>query len=1248
LSSPSITVRYDAQNAEAVVSANQKIVKSLDSLRTSTGSITSSVKQMETGFRADVFGSFGNSVAAADTKVTSFRTKLQAIGQQFGQNATSFGVATASIWGVYNAYDSLEKVQIRAHAAATRVSTLETTIATLTQRRAQAVEKGNVSAEQMAILDDRITNAHNKLAVAQERNADLQQDVTEAWAGFLSQVGPQSVAAIGSIVQLVTNLRGSFGGVIPAIRGFFSSIGGGTPVISQVNNAALASAPIFRNMAVAEDTAKVATTGLSASVKGLLISTGIGAIAVGIGFLIEALMRMSDASAQTAAETNKSFNDMAAGPDAYLEETTATMKEAQAVIDAHTQAIENAVNKQSSIYLRGLRERVQAERDEEARSRAVIATKIASLSSYYAALQKQYDSQGALINQWQGMDEKMNKVKSDLDEQVALYNKSASVIATYDKNLKSLTEQYDEAIAREKAAVASSKLLLDQQSGASTQLRTIIEQNKQRMDDWVRSMVRSGKTEEEIKLAAPDFIKANFGVAGSLDFQKIASEELNVILAKLLPSSKDVAKAMEDEKKAVEQANEEWIRHGEEIVQRVKEKNLELDAEQKLVDTLASGINVRTQSEKITEAQVSIAQKQKDSILENNKALAEQAIKYGVNTAWVAKLISDTKDYTDELNQIIAANVNWNEALNDSTIKLETIHAGQAQATTGMKDWVTGLVKGQAEADRTRVLVDSLAKSLGIDMTQAAHMTTEELKNLIAKGFMGATDAAVEFERQLSTTIHTARDFFSQLTGADTMKDFNKQWKEMDFGKLGKGALKDIKDFFKTIHDNKDSGKEMATDINLIISSIGVLGDKLKDSTIHKAAENIIKQFKGFKGVSDEAKQGMNDLFEPMTKLKGVALDGYIQKTAAAMQKYVEVTADGVFSAQDYRDVQALLPDDLKKGGDAADTAKDQYAGLDETQTKIAENNILARTINQITIDLNLQGRAVRGLTTDFGNLVDIMKQMQALKGGGGNGKGGFSNVVYETGTTVNTPESPESHKTVLPNGTVVDDSQLQDKTVTITFKAVATQFIQVADAVLKRVQFIDALRPIVDFLGDHRAFMKAAIDVFNRQAAIDKLRPIVEFLGDHRAFMKAAIDVFQRQAAIDKLRPIVDFLGDHRQFMKAASDVEAKVKQIDGMVATVTIKAKRVGNFTAQHGMHATLADDAFIYAHKGERVDIAPPHEQERGAMHLTNNTSTMISSPKTIFLEMPVYLFPGAGMLTKIIKQIPLEDTGMYSAA
>ena len=46
---------------------------------------------------------------------------------------------------------------------------------------------------------------------------------------------------------------------------------------------------------------------------------------------------------------------------------------------------------------------------------------------------------------------------------------------------------------------------------------------------------------------------------------------------------------------------------------------------------------------------------------------------------------------------------------------------------------------------------------------------------------------------------------------------------------------------------------------------------------------------------------------------------------------------------------------------------------LTEEQQKIADNNILTRTINQVTTNINLQARAVRGATKDWGNYQNIM-----------------------------------------------------------------------------------------------------------------------------------------------------------------------------------------------------------------------------------------------------------------------------------
>jgi len=182
----------------------------------------------------DPLSGLSNAISTADTKVQSFGTRLKGIGSAVAQNATSFGVATASIWGVYNAYDGLIKVQIRAEQASNRVRTTQTTLNALEAKRQAMLEKGNATAEQVAMIDEKIANTKAKLATGLEREADLAGDVQEAWAGFASQVGPQVVAAMGSIAQVGTVLAASsskFGvlknalvNTIPSLLGFKSRV----------------------------------------------------------------------------------------------------------------------------------------------------------------------------------------------------------------------------------------------------------------------------------------------------------------------------------------------------------------------------------------------------------------------------------------------------------------------------------------------------------------------------------------------------------------------------------------------------------------------------------------------------------------------------------------------------------------------------------------------------------------------------------------------------------------------------------------------------------------------------------------------------------------------------------------------------------------------------------------------------------------------------------------------------------------
>gem|GEM_PF-5889121 len=265
-----VSVRFDAIGAEKVVAASNSIVTSFTKVNTAAGQLRTSTGQLANAPFAGMFTSLNTPLTQATTKIEGFRAKLSSLGSALGQQATSFGVATASVWGIYNAYDSLTKVEIRAHAATVKVSTLETSLAALIERRRLAMAKGNLTGEQMSILNEKIANTQEKLSVAQERSADVAQDVQEAWAGFLSTVGPQVVAAGSSVAQLATVFKGSFkdtGGLINTLK---TAIGGLIPSFNNTKSAATILTNAITGISAGVGPAKTALTGLSASASPLI------------------------------------------------------------------------------------------------------------------------------------------------------------------------------------------------------------------------------------------------------------------------------------------------------------------------------------------------------------------------------------------------------------------------------------------------------------------------------------------------------------------------------------------------------------------------------------------------------------------------------------------------------------------------------------------------------------------------------------------------------------------------------------------------------------------------------------------------------------------------------------------------------------------------------------------------------------------------------------------------------------------
>ena len=1009
-----ITVRYDVVNPESIVNANTKIIKSLDATRTSFGLITTSVRQMESGFRADALGAFTTSVTNADTKVSSFRTKLSQIGTTFAQNATSFGVATASIWGVYNAYDSLEKVQIRAHAAAQRVATLETTVATLTERRRQAVLKGNASAEQMAIIDDRITNAHNKLAVAQERNADLQQDVNEAWAGFASQVGPQAVAAGASIVQLATNLKGQMGGVVPAIKGFFAAFTGGGPVIGTVANEALKSSPIFQNMSNAMNQARFSSIQLSGAMKGLLLGGGIALGIIAVGEAINFFREQEVKSVTEGAAMQKSLASADASMELFQKSTTQTSQTLGLVVKgfgSDFQKLTDAANKfidatTVAMKLKDADAQRQTILDLQQRWKAlsdeyVKVTKNASfydiISGHLAATQKELEGK---------IDEVKNKMNQAGANQTKLKQEATSLAAAlllqngaWDANERFVLQSIANGDTLQQALVKFNILTdggthnIDERSKAMKTDADITTEATNSVQDWGEKLIESTKAgnDENAQLQT---------LAEGLGLVSVGSHHTTEELKHLIETAVRAAQPLTQVAVAAENLQIKLKAKAAAFEESFKATNDEIDSQQKVNDTYQDSIAVTKEIVTQTFGAAEAAQKAGESNadyktrldqlsgiavsrIDEEKAytlgLIKTASAMGLNVTRQADLSAAMHEGDAAIQDLILDNQTLVDIMNDSNRTREMTNKGLVQGREASVAFLDQINQQIASEQQQKADLELIAHHFGTVLPNSIDLTIEDYRKLIIEQKKLGSNAAAT-EEIMNREFSASRGALQELIDAATKggKDWKEKWKDIkdiipkQLRKDTKEAITDQAEMSKTIDEviDKIGAYRLAWDnynnvqkqiaINDLTDDLGKLENQLDDIATSADVDAIIHPLLQLKqnGLTSDELDTWQQFFELYNKLKS--------EGGGISDKDVEILKNWVAQHTGMKDM--------------ADNTKDAttaFEDLDPAIQKIVLNDILDRTIAQVTIDTNLQARAIRGLTTDYNQLALIQAKSQ-------------------------------------------------------------------------------------------------------------------------------------------------------------------------------------------------------------------------------------------------------------------------------
>lgn len=376
MSVDTLGVRFSAEGSENILNLIKQITTATGQLDGEIKKLTQTSQQAASGI-GPAFSNLGNAISSGEQKVKSLSEKFSGLQSVISKQGTAFGTATASVWGIYNAYDSLEKVQLRASQSTVRVETLTTSLRSQEEQLRLARESGNLTAEQLAVKQERIADTAGKLSVAQERQRIMQEDVNEAWAGFISLVGPQALAAFGSISQLVAGLTQAGEGQISTLgrmRGAFTSLIGS---FTLTRTSGLAVNSTFAQMPIFAGAAEVGVRGLSGALKGLLIGTGIGAVLVAIGLLTEGFGLLGGASEDLAKETNANFAEAEKGPDEFMKAIETDLSLAQKIIERFTAEEKKALEEGNIAYIeaRIVRNRTIA---EEAQAQLNLATDIAA------------------------------------------------------------------------------------------------------------------------------------------------------------------------------------------------------------------------------------------------------------------------------------------------------------------------------------------------------------------------------------------------------------------------------------------------------------------------------------------------------------------------------------------------------------------------------------------------------------------------------------------------------------------------------------------------------------------------------------------------------------------------------------------------------------------------------------------------------------------------------------------------------
>lgn len=803
-------------------------------------------------------------------KVTASTSKFAAFGSALMANGTAFGVAGASAFGLFNAIDNLEKVQLRASTATLRSSTATTALTTAELALANAKATGTASTEQIALLEQRVSDARERVAVTTERATIFQQDYTEALAGLALQVGPQAIALGGSLAQVYTVLNATFakgGGFINTLKTAFGSLSA-TQVSS--NAASAASIPILRSMAAAETTATVATRGLSTAIKGLLAATGVG-IAVVIGTsLFEAFSAGADEAAKNAEALTPALDSAGQSMDEFgniaetaIKDLPAGFKELQTILSDVSKATEEQSKKVSQnlatiingtlvTLTEGAAKSAETGKQQIENLSAAGLNAIAKLEQRRTFLQQAIKSQAASGVTSPELQTELDTIQPKIDAINASLKTNEATL----KTLAPITDKYASGVGDlgKNMDISTAKAELWLQSQVDAKIASIQDLAS------LRELAKAHGVE------IPASLELSVGA-----YEKYIAQKLNLIPADKAEADANAlsADSLEIKANAMRLVTAGYIGQAAATTASVGE----LEAFNAVIVPGIVALQQKAQ-----------ALKQVDTANQVANATTFEAI----------KAAGDEVIAMTDLGAIYDGSATSFLAL--TTAKVAGVQAAAAFVTQAELEATT------LEAN-TAALQEFITVNEGITIPPWITVTPELLKKIQTE--VAATGGAFgTLATAMNEAMAPALESIDKLINAESMKEFKKAFKDLpgieDFSKNTRGALMDIE---KDMRTAQTRFKEFGTDWNQLVIGItrGASGKALAD-----LGENLKKDFESFSKIDVT---GLTKVFDPVMEfidgLTGTQLRTQGPKLAGIVNDIMKAFESG--QTIDWNEMNALI-----------------------------------------------------------------------------------------------------------------------------------------------------------------------------------------------------------------------------------------------------------------------------------------------------------------------------------------------------